>query len=110
MLFEQELTDRVFRKLGVKSQNSSDFVVFEMDFKYPLLSTPVKQKTTFGPTLSYAKPYQAPPVDEEVWEYIVEHLVEEIQQRFPSLKLHSVRNSINVPGMEVNFSICGTYS
>lgn len=109
MLFEQELTDRVFRKLGVKGQNGNDLVVFEMAFKYPLLSTPVKQKPTLGPQLSYAKPYQAPPVDEEVWEYIVEHLVEEIEKRFPTLKLHSVRNSINVPNMEVNFSVCGSY-
>lgn len=108
-LFENELTKRVLDAMNYKPSNNNDYFVYKLKFVHSLLSNPVSSKTSFG-TLPYARPYQPPPTNDDVWDYLVSKITNEIQERFPTLKVHSIRNAIDTSTLVIEFSVCGSYS
>lgn len=93
MNFEEDITKRVLDKLEVNAAESNKYAVFTLNFTFPLVYH-----------YSMPQPY---PGYEGVRDMVVNGIIEELKQKFSSLRINSIRTAVDVDKLLFNFSVCG---
>lgn len=93
MNFEEDITKRVLNKLGVEATQSDKYAVFTLNFTFPLV-------------YNYSMPQPWPGHDGTL-DMVANGIIDELKQRFSSLRINSIRSAIDVDKLRFNFAVCG---
>lgn len=93
MKFEEDITKRVLDKLGVEAAQSDKYAIFTLNFTFPLV-------------YNYSMP-QPWPGHEGTLDMIAGGIIDELKQRFSSLRINTIRAATDIDHLRFNFSVCG---